>query len=136
MKVWNTKLRLIKRCAEFISKDKLDKVPHKTRGIYVLYQGDDGKTKTARHDVVYVGMAGAAKSGIHGRLKAHASSKRKQNLWSHFSFFEVWHDVKESEVRELEGIIRHIYRRDRRANILNTQKGFNALRAIRDKTLG
>ena len=34
----------------------------------------------------------------------------------------------EKEIAELEGLLRHIYRRDSRANALNVQKGFGAVK--------
>ena len=131
-----SKLHLIKRCAEYIPKEELDIVPHDTRGIYILYCRHIGKDAgKPRFDVVYVGMAGEAKASIHGRLVQHAKSQHKRDLWTHFSFFEVWDNISDDEVQELEGILRHIYRKDRRANVLNQQKGFMKLRKVRDQDL-
>ena len=80
-------------------------------------------------DVVYVGMAGGeVKSGIGGRLRSH--KRKKGKAWTHFSAFEVWDNIREDEVRELEGIFRHIYRKDSRAGKLNKQKAFNKLRHV------
>jgi len=42
-------LRLVKRCAEFRMKDEVSTLPHKLRGIYVLYQYN---SKLAKYNVV------------------------------------------------------------------------------------
>jgi hypothetical protein len=115
-------LRLIKRAAEFIPKDHLAKLPRGRRGVYVLYRRrvQSGKEK---FDVVYVGMAAAGRrGGIRGRLASHA--KKKAELWTHFSAFEVWDNISDAEVTELEGLFRHIYRKDSKANRLNVQRDF------------
>ena len=75
--------------------------------------------RSSKFDGVYIGMA-EGKKGILSRLKSHAKSKRKGALWTHFSFFEMWPNV--SEIREIEEILREIYRKDRRANRLNKQR--------------
>ncbi len=85
------------------------------------------------YDVVYVGMAGGeVKSGIGGRLRSHV--RRKGKYWTHFSVYEVWDNIRESEVRELEGILRHLFRKDTRANTLAVQKGFIKLHRIRKQS--
>jgi hypothetical protein len=85
------------------------------------------------YDVVYVGMAGGEiKSGIGGRLRSHIRKKKKQ--WTHFSAFEVWDNIREEEVRELEGVLRHLYRKDTRANSLAIQKKFHKLQHVRIQT--
>ena len=61
------------------------------------------------YDVVYVGMA---TQGIRGRLESHV--KRKGDLWTHFSAFEVWDNIRDEEIVELEGLFRHLYRKDSR----------------------
>ena len=53
----------------------------------------------------------------------------------HFSLFEVWDNITEAEVAELEGLFRHIYRKDVRANPLNVQKGFKKLQNVGKKKL-
>lgn len=123
-----SELRLIKRCAEFCRREEIGLVPRGTRGIYVLLKE---RRKIGKFDVVYFGMARGMGEGIRFRLKTHARSKRKGKLWAHFSVFEVWDNIIDSEVRELEGLFRHIYRRDIRANRLNRQRGFKPLRRIR-----
>jgi hypothetical protein len=82
-----------------------------------------------KYDVLYVGMAAAGRrGGIKGRLTSHA--KRKRNLWTHFSAFEVWDNIRDEEVAELEGLFRHIYRKDSAASRLNIQRGFKKARLI------
>lgn len=127
-----SELRLIKRCAEFCPRQEIRLVPRRTRGIYALLRHKPGKDK---YDVVYVGMAGGVKAGIGGRLRGHARSKRKGKLWTHFSFFEVWDNIRQDEVEELEGLFRHIYRKDTRANLLNRQRSFKKLKKVRVKDL-
>jgi hypothetical protein len=112
-------LRLIKRCAEFIPLDKINQIPKGLRGLYVLYQ---------EHDVVYVGMTIGGRGGILFRLRRHRAYKA--NLWTHCSIFEVWDNVRDEEIKELEGLFRHIYRRDSRASKLNRQRGFKRIRAV------
>jgi hypothetical protein len=75
---------------------------------------------------------GEKKAGINGRLRSHL--KKKANQWTHFSAFEVWDNIREDEVRELEGIFRHIYRKDTRANRLNKQRSFKKLAKVGRKT--
>jgi len=90
------------------------------------------RPKLGRYDVVYIGMAGGEKAGMRGRLKRHKNSKGRE--WTHFSVFEVWDNIREEEVRELEGLFRHIYRKDTKANRLNKQKSFKKLSHIRRAT--
>lgn len=122
-----SELRLIKRCAEHLRQKDIQKVPPRTRGIYVLFKY---RRKSKKYDVVYIGMAAGTKTAsIRGRLRAHR--RRKGKFWTHFSAFEVWDNISEEEVKELEGIFRHIYRKDSRANRLNRQKSFRKLTRIR-----
>ncbi|MBN8627436.1 MAG: GIY-YIG nuclease family protein [Planctomycetes bacterium] len=120
-------LWFIKAGIEYKKQTQIDLVPPRCRGIYVLYQqhGDvEGK-----FDVVYVGMAAAGrKSGIRGRLTSHV--KKKAGLWSHFSAFEVWDNITDDQVAEFEGLFRHIYRHDSRANSLNIQRRFKKMRLL------
>ena len=119
-------LRLVKRSAEFISKESVNQLPRRLRGIYVLYK--------QRHRGVHPkfdGMAAAGRrGGIRGRLTSHAKSKRKGKLWTHFSAFEVWDNIRDEEIAELEGLFRHIYRKDPAANRLNIQRGFKKARKL------
>ena len=126
-----SELRLIKNCAEYLERslDNIKRIPRKTRGIYVLYKK---RLKSKAFDVVYIGMAGGEKkAGIGGRLRSH---NRKKKGWTHFSVFEVWDNIREEEVRELEGILRHIYRKDTSANSLAKQKSFIKLIHVRKVT--
>ncbi len=41
------------------------------------------------------------------------------------------HNIRDEEVAELEGLFRHIYRRDSVANALNIQRGFKKARRVR-----
>lgn len=124
-----SELRLIKRMAEFRPRGQIELEPHGLRGIYVLLKH---RSETGKYDIVYVGMA---RSGIQGRLRVHARSKRKRKLWTHFSLFAVWDNIRNDEIAELEGILRHIYRKDTQANSLNKQRGFKPLRRIRVNNL-
>jgi len=118
-------LRLIKRSAEFRSIDEVPDVPRNRRGLYVLYRRR--KNASGEHfDVVYVGMA---RTGMRGRLVSHTKTKHLE--WTHFSVFEVWDNVRDEEIVELEGLFRHLYRRDSKANGLNKQKSFNKVSRVR-----
>ena len=122
-----SELKLIKNCAEFLSKDDIKNIPGLTRGIYALLRY---RKKLHMYDVVYIGMVGGTKgAGIRGRLRVH--KRKKGNLWTHCSIFEVWDNIREEEIKELEGLFRHIYRKDTRANRLNRQKGFKKLSKVR-----
>jgi len=122
-----SELRLIRSCAEFCEKKEIKNIPPYTRGIYVLFKY---RPRLNKYDVVYIGMAAGTKTAsIRGRLRVHC--KRKGKLWTHFSAFEVWDNIREEEVQELEGLFRHIYRKDTRANRLNRQRGFKKLSKLR-----
>ena len=126
-----SELRLIRQWAEFRPKEELKYVPAKRRGIYVLYR-QRRRNGELKYDVVYVGMT---TSGMHGRLHSHSTSKKKRDLWTHFSAFEAWENIRDDEIKELEGLLRHIYRKDHRANALNVQRGFKKLRRVRQNDL-
>lgn len=133
-----SELKLVKRCVEFCEIDELREIPSNTRGIYVLFKRSrrfDKRLKKWRdkYDVVYIGMARGTTSGAHSRLYAH--SKSKKGAWTHFSLFEVWDNITEAEVAELEGLFRHIYRKDTKANPLNEQRGFKKLKTVGKKKL-
>lgn len=118
-------LRLIWRCAEFLEQSEVGKVPYPTRGIYVLLL----KTKSSKFDVVYIGMS---KRSILTRLREHKRNPKKAGLWTHFSVYAVWPNIADSEIEELEGLFRAIYRKDSKTNSIAVQKGFRKLRNVRD----
>jgi hypothetical protein len=68
------------------------------------------------------------------RLRTHRRKKAK--LWTHLSVFEVHPDATDEQIAELEGLFRHIYRRDTRANLLNKQRTHAPLKALRIQDLG
>ena len=116
-------LRLLKRRQEFVPVGGVDDLPRGMRGIYVLYAY---RPRIRRFDVVYVGMA--AEGGIRPRLRSHRI--KKKGLWTHCSVFEVWENVTPAEVKELEGILRHIYRKDSRAARLAVQRSFARMKKL------
>jgi hypothetical protein len=100
-------------------------VPGVARGIYVLFQEGDGE----RMNVVYIGRStGSNKQGVGARLLSHNDTKKD---WSHFSVFEVWQNVFNEIIIELEALILHIYSRDGTANKLNRQRNSKLFRGIR-----
>jgi len=120
-------LRLVQTCAQWMSKSQIDSIPTGLRGIYALHRH---RPRIKKYDVVYIGMADGG-VGIRARLYAHANSKRKRDLWTHFSAFVVWPNITEAEIAELEGLFREIYRKDKRANRLNRQKRCRNLQKVR-----
>ena len=116
-------LRLIKNSVEFCDKVEIKNVPRYTRGIYVLYKRRSGNSDV--FDVVYIGMAAAEKASVRRRLNRHKNQKGR--YWTHFSVFQVWENIGAQEVKELEGIVRHLYHKDSRANKLATQKRYRPL---------
>jgi hypothetical protein len=116
--------KFIKRIAEFQSREQRKHIPHNTRGIYVLLNNAKDK-----FDVVYIGMSGrGVVSGIHGRLYNHNKSKLLK--WTHFTLFEVHDNVTNAEIKELEGLILCIYRKDSRANKHNVQLRYKPFREV------
>jgi hypothetical protein len=101
-------------------------IPPNTRGIYALL-----KQQQDKFEVVYIGMARGEQAGVRGRLRSHAEKKGKH--WTHFSVYEVWDNITKSEVEELEGLFRAIYRKDARANRINLQRGFKKLAKVKHK---
>jgi hypothetical protein len=122
-------LRLIRHCAEFLERKEINRIPKGTRGIYALLQKQVRKAEKAKYDVVYIGMS---TGDIHARLRSHAANPKKAGLWSHFSIYSVWPNIKDEEVKELEGLFRQIYRRDSTANRLAVQRRFAPLRQVRN----
>lgn len=125
-------LRLIRRCAEYKSQAELASLPRGLRGLYVLYRSTK-RGGQQKYNVVYVGMTSGGERGMLRRLRSHR--KKKEGLWTHFSVFEVWPNIRDEEIRELEGLFRHIYRKDAQANSLNIVRGFKAIRRISNQPL-
>jgi hypothetical protein len=129
-----SKLRFIRRAAEFLEIAKISELKNGLRGIYVLYK-EDNSSSEKRYDVQYIGMSRGDRLGIKGRLRSHRRSKRKSGEWTHFSVFEVWDNVTKEDIEELEGLARHLYRYDSTANTMNIQRGYKKLRAVRENKL-
>src|SRR5438105_5757708 len=128
-------LRLVRECAEYIPEDRVLELPKGLRGLYVLYrQTNETRPKRTCYDVVYIGMAWAGRGGIRSRLRQHRRLKRGR--WTHFSVFAVWDNIRDEEITELEGLFRHIYKRDSQASPLNSARGFKALRKLRNNKIG
>jgi hypothetical protein len=123
-----SELRLIRHCAEFLEQSKISMVPAKTRGIYALLLKRPHKAGLIKFDVVYIGMS---RSGVRSRLSSHKRSPKKSGLWTHFSVYSVWPNITDSEIEELEGLFRAIYRKDSTANRIAKQKGFKNLKSVR-----
>ncbi|MBY0382454.1 MAG: hypothetical protein K2W78_11100 [Xanthobacteraceae bacterium] len=127
-------LRFVRRSAEFLAAEKISQLRNSLRGIYVLYQLNDSGGKE-HYEVKYIGMSRGDRLGIKGRLRSHKRSKRKAESWTHFSVFQVWDNVTKEEIEELEGLARHLYRRDSTANTMNIQRGYKKLRSVRKDEL-
>ncbi|MEW6508887.1 MAG: GIY-YIG nuclease family protein [Bacteroidota bacterium] len=123
----SSELFLIKRYDEYLPKNDKKYIPKNTRGIYALLK-KNGKS----FNVVYIGMAGGDKTGIHSRLNSHARSKKKKDSWDHFSIFEVHDNLTREIIKELEGLFRHIYRKDEKSQQFNKQKRFKKFRNIQN----
>ncbi len=125
----HSSLRLIRQCVEYVPIARASEVKRGLRGIYVLYRYRRPRRPGAkgRFNVVYIGMARTG--GIRSRLRRHTRSKTA--LWTHFSVFEAWPNIRDEEVSELEGLFRHLYRYDATANKLNKQRGFKPIRLVR-----
>jgi hypothetical protein len=76
-----------------------------------------------------------ARTNIKGRIRKHFNSTQKSKYWTHFSVFEVWDNISDAEIEELEGLFRHLYKRDSRANKLNKQKRYHKMFKIRNNNL-
>ena len=126
MPTLNPALRLVRQYVEYVPIDQVLKVPRDLRGIYVLYRHEPARRRQGKHhyNVVYVGMA--RQGGIRWRLRSHRKTKKAK--WTHFSIFEVWPNISDGEVAELEGLFRHVFRHDAVASSLNKQRGYKALR--------
>ena len=100
----------------------IDDLPRGMRGIYVLYKY---RPRIRRYDVVYVGMAGKAEFG-----RDCVPPQEEEGPLDPLLVFEVWDNITHAEVKELEGIFRHIYRRDSRAAKLNVQRTFAKMKRL------
>ncbi len=47
----------------------------------------------------------------------------------------MWPNIRDEEVAELEGLFRHLYRDDSKANALNAARSYKALKSIRDNKI-
>ncbi|MGI9296720.1 MAG: GIY-YIG nuclease family protein [Gammaproteobacteria bacterium] len=105
-----------------------NKVPRGLRGIYALHKKEGARA----YKTVYVGRSTAPKTergGIRGRINRHRKSKEKD--FTHFSVLEVWDNIGDEEIAELEGIILHIYQLDSKASPLNAQRSFGKLGKVK-----
>jgi len=124
-------LRLIRRSVEYLPVDEVLRFPRGIRGIYVLYKY---RPRLDKYDVVYVGMTRAGDGGgVRRRLRSHL--RIKAGLWSHCSVFEVWNNIRDDEIEELEGLFRHIYHHDSKANKLNIQRKHRKLARVQDNDI-
>jgi hypothetical protein len=121
------KLRLIKRCEKYLPVDKINFLPKGLRGVYVLYKYSE---KTYSYNVVYVGVSCSRSDESHIRRKLKVHRRKKECLWSHFSIFEVWENIRDDEIRELKGLFREIYMKDSSANKIHKQEGTKRLKSI------
>jgi hypothetical protein len=125
------KPKFVEYCWEYVPRDE-EKINNwiipSSKGIYALF-----KKRGKYFNVVYIGMArgglkGKGKSGFRSRLRNHLKSKEG---WDHFSAYRFFDKIKHPRVvnivEEIEGLLRAIYRKDKKANILNKQKRFKKL---------
>ena len=122
-------LRLIRRCAEYKAIDQIRFVGRARRGVYVLYRKRRIKA-TDTYTVVFIGLA---TTSMRRALQIHR--RTKGSLWTHFSVFEVWDNIRGEEIVELAGLFRHFYKKDPRASRLNVKRGFKKIRKVRDNDL-
>lgn len=117
--------RLIQCCLEYRPQSESGLIGRERRGIYVLYK----QVSPTHFEVRYIGMT---TSSIRGRLAKHKRNKQKRTEWTHFSAFAVWPNITEDEIRELEGLFRHIFKKDEETIVLNLHRGFKGLKRARD----
>lgn len=118
-------MRLIKTTLEYRNINELGKVPTNLRGIYALY-----KKRGRSYDVVYIGMS---VDGII-RKRLHSHKRKRANVWTHFSYYEVWDNISDKEIQELEGLFRQLYQFDSHTNALNKQQTYKPLVKVRRDT--
>lgn len=119
-------LKIIKTALEYRHISDLKVVPKNLRGIYALYQKEGHF-----YNLVYIGMSG---KDSNGRIKARLNKHKKNKDWTHFSYYEVWDNISDQEILELEGLFRQLYRFDSRANTLNKQQTHKPLIKVRKET--
>ena len=120
----------LKNASEFQERKTFSHVPDRVHGIYVLYDKSNGAT-----NAVYVGMSSGPNTGVKRRLRMHDKSKRKGEKWTHFSIFQVWDNISLKQVKELEGLLRHVFRFENDFLNLNLQKRYQPLAHINKKSL-
>jgi hypothetical protein len=121
---------LVMRGAEFIPQNLKDKLPWKIRGIYALLNHE----RAHCYNVVYIGSS-IEGPGIRVRLNQHAKERRKRGKWTHFSFFEVWPNIPEKWVLEMEALFLHFFRKhnkreDYQTLFLNNQRMGGSFRKV------
>ena len=126
-----SEMRLIKSVLEYLPRGDWPTIDAEVRGFSVLYNHRKRRGNDDNFDFVYVGMA---QNNVRGRLKNHANSWKKWGEWTHFSVFEVWDNISPQEIGELEGLFRHLYRWDSKANSLNIQRSYKPLQRLRRAT--
>ena len=98
--------------------ERFKEIPPYTRGIYILFR------EAGEHmNVVYVGVATAEGSGARSRITDHIRKKD----FTHFSVYEVFENIAEQQIKELEGLFLQIYATDEHANVLNVVKSYSPL---------
>ena len=125
-------LRLFKRALIHHERDG-KRIPHGTRGLYVLYNERPGPRKI--FDVVYIGVGGTKlASGIGARIWNHKREGKKSE-WTHYSIFEVHDNVSGEEILELESFLLRIFKYDSRVKLDNVKFGSKAFKKISNKAL-
>lgn len=122
-----TILRMVQWCAEFLPKTEIKHISYKARGIYALYK----KSARNKYDVLYIGIADKS---IKNRLYDHLRSKRMR-LWTHFSIYVIWPNISEDEIREFEGLLLQIFRKDSQVRLFNIIKRSGSLQKVRERNL-
>ncbi len=121
-----SKTNYIERICEFIKWDEYKKIDSKVRGIYVLLL----KKGKKEYSVVYIGMS---TTSIRQRIITHIKSRRK--VWDYFSIFKVKESISNKDIKELEGLFRYIYRKDKAGLIFNTQRRYKNFKSISTKKI-
>ncbi len=121
-------MHLIKTALEYRHINELEVVPAGLRGIYALYN-----KKGKSFNVIYIGKSGKETAGII-RKRLHSHKRNRPGEWTHFSYYEVWDNISDSELLELEGLFRQLYQFDLRANMFNKQQTYKPLVKVRKET--